>query len=273
MQELDIDDATPEAVTHHLELLADAGLAKKLTESTAGRTPCGASPGKATTPWNRTRKTRKMTSTWTTEPAAIALESPRQHDVLALLAQADAYLHGLYPPESNHILDPDALEQPSIDFFVARRDGAALDAAPWFRPWTAARKSSACSSPRRRAAASWAAACWNAWSTRPASAASPFAIGNGDLPARSPGPVPGERISGHCAVRRLPAGSAWRIPGKNAEPGLTGTWLHRAAGPRITSDAGGPAGFPCLGQIGRPGGLRYAAWYPAAPWAGVPTAA
>jgi cobalamin biosynthesis Mg chelatase CobN len=37
MQELDIEDATPEAVSHHLELLADAGLAKKLTESTAGQ--------------------------------------------------------------------------------------------------------------------------------------------------------------------------------------------------------------------------------------------
>lgn len=37
VQELDIDDATPEAVSHHLELLADAGLAKKLTESTQGQ--------------------------------------------------------------------------------------------------------------------------------------------------------------------------------------------------------------------------------------------
>jgi DNA-binding transcriptional ArsR family regulator len=37
VQELDIDDATPEAVSHHLELLADAGLAKKLTEGTTGQ--------------------------------------------------------------------------------------------------------------------------------------------------------------------------------------------------------------------------------------------
>lgn len=66
------------------------------------------------------------TSTWTIEHGAIALESPGQHEVLALLAQADTYLHGLYPPESNHILDPGALEQPGIDFFVARRGGAAL---------------------------------------------------------------------------------------------------------------------------------------------------
>jgi putative acetyltransferase len=66
------------------------------------------------------------TSTWTTEPPTIALESPRQNDVLALLAQADVYLHALYPPESNHILDVDALEQAGIDFFVARHAGAAL---------------------------------------------------------------------------------------------------------------------------------------------------
>jgi putative acetyltransferase len=59
--------------------------------------------------------------TWTIEP-----EPPRQDDVLALLAQADAYLHALYPPESNHILDVCALEQAGIDFFVARRHGAAL---------------------------------------------------------------------------------------------------------------------------------------------------
>ncbi|HTJ99387.1 MAG TPA: DUF2513 domain-containing protein [Bordetella sp.] len=36
VQELDVDDATPDTVSHHLELLADAGLAKKLTESTQG---------------------------------------------------------------------------------------------------------------------------------------------------------------------------------------------------------------------------------------------
>lgn len=37
VQELDIDDATPDVVSHHLELLADAGLTKKLTESATGQ--------------------------------------------------------------------------------------------------------------------------------------------------------------------------------------------------------------------------------------------
>jgi DNA-binding transcriptional ArsR family regulator len=37
LQELDIEEATPESVSHHLELLSDAGLAKKLTEGTSGQ--------------------------------------------------------------------------------------------------------------------------------------------------------------------------------------------------------------------------------------------
>ncbi|ARP87003.1 DUF2513 domain-containing protein [Bordetella genomosp. 9] len=37
VQELDMEGATPEAVSHHLELLADAGLARKLTEGTTGQ--------------------------------------------------------------------------------------------------------------------------------------------------------------------------------------------------------------------------------------------
>jgi putative acetyltransferase len=79
--------------------------------------------------------------TWTTETrsraeaepddaapmdAAIMLEPPGQPDVIALLAEADAYLHALYPAESNHILGIAALERPGIDFFVARRGGTAL---------------------------------------------------------------------------------------------------------------------------------------------------
>jgi putative acetyltransferase len=58
--------------------------------------------------------------------AVIALEPPRQDDVLDLLAQADAYLQALYPPESNHIMDVAALEEGHVDFFVARHGSAAL---------------------------------------------------------------------------------------------------------------------------------------------------
>ncbi|WP_319000870.1 GNAT family N-acetyltransferase [Burkholderia sp. AU30280] len=50
----------------------------------------------------------------------IAFESPDQYDVIALIAELDAYLNTLYPPESIHILDLAALKQPEVLFAVAR---------------------------------------------------------------------------------------------------------------------------------------------------------
>jgi putative acetyltransferase len=50
----------------------------------------------------------------------VRIENPRQPDVLRLLAALDAYLTGLYPPESNHILDLDSLCATDVRFFVAR---------------------------------------------------------------------------------------------------------------------------------------------------------
>jgi putative acetyltransferase len=54
------------------------------------------------------------------------LEAPRQAQVIALLQQADDYLAGLYPAESNHLMDIASLEQPHIVFFVARVGGEAM---------------------------------------------------------------------------------------------------------------------------------------------------
>jgi putative acetyltransferase len=51
----------------------------------------------------------------------LGLESPRQPDVARLLEALDAYQSALYPPESNHFLDVEALAAPSVRFFVARR--------------------------------------------------------------------------------------------------------------------------------------------------------
>jgi putative acetyltransferase len=56
----------------------------------------------------------------------LAIESPRQPDVLRLLEALDAYQSALYPAESNHFLDVAALAAPAIRFFVARRDGRAV---------------------------------------------------------------------------------------------------------------------------------------------------
>ncbi|NHZ93770.1 GNAT family N-acetyltransferase [Massilia sp. CCM 8733] len=57
----------------------------------------------------------------------IAFESPDQTDVIALIAELDAYQDGLYPPESRHALDLASLQQPNVLFAVARdRAGQAI---------------------------------------------------------------------------------------------------------------------------------------------------
>ncbi|MDR3418077.1 MAG: GNAT family N-acetyltransferase [Nevskia sp.] len=55
----------------------------------------------------------------------IALESPEQPDVVQLIARLDEYQSGLYPAESNHLLDLASLKQPHVLFAVAR-DNAGL---------------------------------------------------------------------------------------------------------------------------------------------------
>jgi putative acetyltransferase len=57
----------------------------------------------------------------------VALEPARQPEVQALIDQLDAYQRPLYPPESHHGIDIDALSQPNVLFAVARDDaGAAI---------------------------------------------------------------------------------------------------------------------------------------------------
>lgn len=50
----------------------------------------------------------------------IELESPDQPDVIALIAELDAYQDTLYPPESRHAIDLASLKQPNVLFVVAR---------------------------------------------------------------------------------------------------------------------------------------------------------
>ncbi|MDO8251510.1 MAG: GNAT family N-acetyltransferase [Rhodoferax sp.] len=47
-------------------------------------------------------------------------ESPDQPEVIALIAELDAYQDTLYPPESRHALDLASLKQPNVLFAVAR---------------------------------------------------------------------------------------------------------------------------------------------------------
>ena len=50
----------------------------------------------------------------------IRLESPRQPDVIALVDALDAFQKPLYPAESHHGIDLDALSAPEVLFAVAR---------------------------------------------------------------------------------------------------------------------------------------------------------
>ncbi|SEK38296.1 putative acetyltransferase [Atopomonas hussainii] len=50
----------------------------------------------------------------------IALESPDQPEVVALIAALDVYQDSLYPPEARYALDLTALMQPQVLFAVAR---------------------------------------------------------------------------------------------------------------------------------------------------------
>lgn len=62
---------------------------------------------------------------------SIAVEAPRQADLLTLLDHSSAYARSLgYPPESNFLLDVDALEKPAVRVYVARTEaGAAVGIA------------------------------------------------------------------------------------------------------------------------------------------------
>ncbi len=50
----------------------------------------------------------------------ITLETPDQPDVIALIAELDAYQDSLYPPENRYALNLAALKQPNVLFAVAR---------------------------------------------------------------------------------------------------------------------------------------------------------
>lgn len=53
----------------------------------------------------------------------ISLESPDQPEVIALIAELDAYQDTLYPAEARYSLDLDSLKKSNVIFVVAR-DGA-----------------------------------------------------------------------------------------------------------------------------------------------------
>lgn len=56
----------------------------------------------------------------------LAVESPDQQEIHALLRASDTYMAQLYPAESNHMLDVSELSRPEVTFIVARSDGRAV---------------------------------------------------------------------------------------------------------------------------------------------------
>ena len=57
---------------------------------------------------------------------SIRPEDPRQPDVRRIIANSGAYLQTLYPSESNHLVEVDALAAPDAVFLAARRNGELL---------------------------------------------------------------------------------------------------------------------------------------------------
>ena len=57
---------------------------------------------------------------------SIGPEDPRRADVRRIIAESGAYLQALYPSESNHLADVDALAASDAVFLAARRNGELL---------------------------------------------------------------------------------------------------------------------------------------------------
>jgi putative acetyltransferase len=60
---------------------------------------------------------------------SVAVEPPRQDELLNLMRLGDEYMLGLYPPESCHLLNVDELEAPGVTVFVARDDDVVVGMA------------------------------------------------------------------------------------------------------------------------------------------------
>ncbi|HEY5230325.1 MAG TPA: GNAT family N-acetyltransferase [Galbitalea sp.] len=60
---------------------------------------------------------------------SIAIEQPRQDDLLELMRQGDEFTLGLYPPESSYLLGVEELERSGVTVFAARENGVSLGMA------------------------------------------------------------------------------------------------------------------------------------------------
>ena len=60
------------------------------------------------------------------QQATISIErvDPRRPEIAAMIRELDRYMGGLYPVESNHLVDIETLAKPNVHFFAALVDGA-----------------------------------------------------------------------------------------------------------------------------------------------------
>ena len=56
----------------------------------------------------------------------IKVADPQSPDIRALIRELDDLMESLYPAESNHLLNLDALRAPEVQFFAAYLDGTAV---------------------------------------------------------------------------------------------------------------------------------------------------
>ncbi|MBM3510520.1 MAG: GNAT family N-acetyltransferase [Alphaproteobacteria bacterium] len=66
----------------------------------------------------------------------IAVEQPTEADAIALIGESDRYSALLYPPESRHTLDTEALRDRRVTFLVARIEGRAVGCGALVRTGT-----------------------------------------------------------------------------------------------------------------------------------------
>lgn len=69
---------------------------------------------------------RRTTETHAVDRVVIAPDDPARPEILAMLAESDAWYAANYPAESNHLLDVATLKRPNVAFFAARRDESVL---------------------------------------------------------------------------------------------------------------------------------------------------
>lgn len=63
------------------------------------------------------------------DTVTIAVEDPRQPEIVRLVEDLDTYLLGLYPDDACYLLDIEALAAPGVRFLVARAGGTAVGCA------------------------------------------------------------------------------------------------------------------------------------------------